>query len=346
MLKPILSSQQKEQIQLWLDKCQRFVLCAHVSPDGDAVGSTLGMAGWLRALGKEASIILPTQMPDFLQWIPGVSDIIIYEHNAEKAKQLIEDAEVIACLDFNDLSRLEEMGEVLSNAKADFWMVDHHLNPKDFCKVTVSFPEMSSTSELVFRLISEMGGYPFITFEMAEAIYCGMCTDTGGFTYNSTNPEIYYIIAQLLEKGIDKDKIYRSVYNNYSPNRVRLMGYVMYEKLQVIENFNACIFTITRAEQRRFRFMKGDAEGLVNIPLTIKGTRLSISLREDTDKDRILVSLRSVDDFPCNKMAEEFFNGGGHLNASGGKLYCTMEEAIETAKRAIFHYEKLLVAKK
>ena len=179
----------------------------------------------------------------------------------------------------------------------------------------------------------------------------GASSVQAGMEFDSSMSQVAATMGKTMdelekEKGIDKDKIYRSVYNNYSPNRVRLMGYVMYEKLQVIENFNACIFTITRAEQRRFRFMKGDAEGLVNIPLTIKGTRLSISLREDTDKDRILVSLRSVDDFPCNKMAEEFFNGGGHLNASGGKLYCTMEEAIETAKRAIFHYEKLLVAKK
>ena len=169
-----------------------------------------------------------------------------------------------------------------------------------------------------------------------------MMTDPGGFTYNSSRPEIYEIISMLLTKGIDKDRIYRNVFHVYSTDRLRLTGYVLYEKLQFLAGGKAAYFTLTREEMQRFRFIRGDAEGLVNIPLQVKGLRLSISLREDTEKDVIRVSLRSVDDFPCNKMASEFFNGGGHLNASGGELPFPMEEAIRTAERAIETYRDLL----
>ena len=163
-----------------------------------------------------------------------------------------------------------------------------------------------------------------------------MMTDTGGFTFASTRPEIYFIISQLLTKRIDKDRIYRNVYHNYSENRLRLMGFVMYEKLVYLPDYHASFYTISKDEQKRFNFIKGDAEGLVNIPQQIKGLKLSVSLREDTEKDNVIwVSLRSVDDFPCNEMAAQFYNGGGHLNASGGRLECTLDEAVDITHKAI-----------
>ncbi len=170
-----------------------------------------------------------------------------------------------------------------------------------------------------------------------------MMTDTGGFVYNSSSPDIFFIISRLLTKGIDKDKIYRNVYNNYSENRLRLIGYVLYSKLVVVSDYHAAFFTLTKQEQRRFRFIKGDAEGLVNMPLQIKGLKLSISLREDTERPNVvLVSLRSVGNFPCNKVAEAFFNGGGHLNASGGRLECGIDEAVEITKKALSHFASTL----
>ena len=188
-----------------------------------------------------------------------------------------------------------------------------------------------------------MGGFEKLDKHFAAPIYCGMMTDTGGFLWNSTRCEIYFIIGELLTKRIDKDKSYRNVYHNYSENRIRLMGYVMYEKLVYLPKFNAAYYTLTKEEQKRFNFIKGDAEGLVNIPQQIKGLKLSISLREDSDKPNLIwVSLRSVDDFPCNLMAEQFFNGGGHLNASGGRINGTMEEAVEIVKKAIIAYENKL----
>ena len=219
-------------------------------------------------------------------------------------------------------------------------MIDHHLNPDLETVLSVSRPEASSTCELVFRLVWQLGEFDKLDRKFAIPVYCGMMTDTGGFTYNSTNPEIFYIISLLLTKKINKDKIYRNVYNNYSESRVRLMGHVLKDKLVVLKPYNATYFSLTREDLKRFNYIKGDAEGLVNIPLQIKGTKLSISLREDTEKDnRIWVSLRSVDDFPCNKMAEIYFNGGGHLNAAGGRLECQMDEAEEITRKAIREFK-------
>lgn len=235
------------------------------------------------------------------------------------------------------------MQGAVARAKADKVIIDHHLDPDhSVAKQVISFPTMCSTCELVFRLILQLGGFEDMTQTTAICIYAGMMTDTGGFTYNSSNPEIYEIISMLLTKGFDKDKIYRNVFNVYSVDRIRLTGYILHEKLQFYSRNRASIFTLTREEMKRFNFIRGDAEGLVNMPLQVKGMRLSISMREDTERDVVRISLRSVDDFPCNKMAEEFFNGGGHLNASGGELPFPLSEAIKTAERAIEAYEALL----
>ena len=275
--------------------------------------------------------------------MPGAKDIIRYDKYAEFADKLIGEADVICCLDFNALSRIDKMSKVVGEAPGRKVMVDHHLDPEPFCNVTISHPEISSTSELVFRLICRMGCFDDISFEGAECIYTGMMTDTGGFTYNSNSREIYFIISELLSKGIDKDEIYRRVFNTYSEGRLRLMGYVLYEKMQVFAQFRSALIWLTKAEQGQFQYMKGDTEGFVNMPLQIKGICFSVFLREDTEKNMIKVSLRSVGKFPCNKVAAEFFNGGGHLNASGGEFYGTMDEAIELFKRALVKYENLLL---
>jgi phosphoesterase RecJ-like protein len=220
-------------------------------------------------------------------------------------------------------------------------MIDHHLHPEDFCRITVSHPEISSTSELVFRLICRMGYFSDISKEGAECIYTGMMTDTGGFTYNSNNREIYFIISELLSKGIDKDDIYRKVYNTYSESRLRLMGYVL-SNMRVYKDYNSALISLTKDEQGKFDYIKGDSEGFVNIPLSIKNVCFSCFLREDTEKKMIKISLRSVGKFPCNQLAAEFFNGGGHLNASGGEFYGTMEEAVKVFEQALEKYKPLL----
>jgi len=339
----ILTDDQLAQLSQLISKSQNIIVTCHRSPDGDAVGSCLGWAEFLRSEGKDPTVIVPDQYPDFLQWLPNSEKIVRYDKHKDKCDMLFKIADLVFCLDFNTASRTEEMATALLGTEADRVLIDHHLGPDVPAVLTISHPEASSTCELVFRIVWQMGAFEKQTKHFAIPIYCGMMTDTGGFTFNSTRPEIFFIISELLTKRIDKDKIYRNVYHNYSESRIRLMGYVMYQKLVYMANYHAAYYTLTREEQRRFNFIKGDAEGLVNIPQQIKGLRLSISLREDTEKNNtVWVSLRSVDDFPCNEMAEQFFNGGGHLNASGGRIMGTMQDAEQQVRKAIEAFAKQL----
>ena len=331
------------QLHSLINNAETVVLCCHVNEDGDALGSMLGWAEVLRALGKEPLVVAPDQYPDYLKWLPNSDKIVRYDKRKEYVDMVLKIADLVFCLDFNTLARTDTMAAALEQSPAQKVLIDHHLEPDVDAVLTFSHPDMSSTSELVFRLVWQMGLFEKVGKNFAVPVYCGMMTDTGGFTYNSSSPDIYFIISQLLTKRIDKDKIYRNVYHNYSEHRIRMVGYVLCHKLVVDEERHAAFYTLTRDDLKRFHYIKGDAEGLVNMPLQIKGLKLSISLREDTERDKMVwVSLRSVDDFPCNKMAEQFFNGGGHLNASGGKLQCTIDEAVEVVKRAILHFEDTL----
>ena len=291
---------------------------------------------------KTANGIVPNAFPDFLKWMPGSKDILLYDRYKEFADKLIAEADVICCLDFNATSRIDAMKEAVLASPARKILIDHHLHPEDFCKITISHPQISSTSELVFRLICRMGYFSDITRECAECIYTGMMTDTGGFTYNSNNREIYFIISELLTKGIDKDEIYRKVFNTYSESRLRLMGHVL-TQMKVYHEHRAALITLTKKEQSQFSYIRGDSEGFVNIPLSIKNVVFSCFLREDTERPMIKVSLRSVGTFPCNQLAAEFFGGGGHLNASGGEFYGTMEEAKKVFEQALEKYKPLLL---
>ena len=332
----IMNEDQLAQMNQLISNANNILITCHKSPDGDAIGATLAWAEYLTSIGKEPTMIVPDQFPDFLTWLPNSQKIVRYDKHREKCDMLFKIADLIFCLDYNTPSRVDEMEQSLVSSPASRVLIDHHLKPEVPAVLTISQPEACSTCELIFRIVWQMGAFEQQTKHFAVPVYCGMMTDTGGFLYNSTRCEIYFIISQLLTKHIDKDRIYRNVYHNYSEDRIRLMGYVLYEKLVYIPEYNAAFYTLTKDELRRFHFIKGDAEGLVNIPQQIKGLKLSISLREDTDKPNIIwVSLRSVDDFPCNLMAEQFFNGGGHLNASGGRINGTMQDAIETVRKAI-----------
>ncbi|MBR2253539.1 MAG: DHH family phosphoesterase [Prevotella sp.] len=340
----LLTNDEVASLRSLVNNSTNIVNICHTNADGDALGTVLAWAEYLKQQGKNVTVIVPDMYPDFLQWLPGTQSIVRFDKKKDEATQLLKDADLVCCMDFNTLSRSsEEIERVLLEAQKPLLLIDHHLAPSNNYELSLSYPTMSSTAEVVFRLIWQLGGYESMTRNMAVNIYCGMMTDTGGFTFNSSRPEIFFIISQLIAKGIDKDKIYRNIYHVFSVDRLRLTGYILYQKMKVLTPLRASYYTISREEQKRFHFIKGDAEGLVNLPLQIKGHRLSISMREDTEKDNLIwISLRSVDDFPCNKMAEEFFNGGGHKNASGGKLYCSLDEAEKIARKAIQAYAKML----
>lgn len=343
MLKDILTEEQCRQLRALIEESETIVITCHQNPDGDALGSSLAWAELLRTMGKEPQVIVPDQYPDFLQWLPNSEKIIRYDKHREGCDWTLQHADLVFCMDFNALARVGDMEQALTASPAPRVLIDHHLTPNIPASVTVSDPSASSTCELVFRIVWQMDAFRQMGRNFAVPVYCGMMTDTGAFTYNSCRPEIFFIVSQLLTKHIDKDKIYRNVYHNFSENRLRLTGYVMYQKLVVDSSRHAAYYALTREDLQQFHFMKGDAEGLVNMPLQIKGLKLSISLREDTEKpNSVWVSLRSVDQFPCNKMAEQFFNGGGHLNASGGRLSCSIEEAVKTVQQAIDAFESEL----
>lgn len=337
MLENIFSEDDIKGLRGVIDAGRNFVVVSHKNPDGDAVGSSLALCLYLRSLGKEAKVVLPNRFPEFFSWMPAAGDIILFEEDVERATAAISAADAVFCLDFNNLTRAGAAGEAVAASGAVRVMIDHHLFPSDEFAVRISFPDACSTAELVYRVIVALGGEETLSHAMAECVYTGMMTDTGAFAYASARKDIYLIIASLLEKGIDKDLIYRKVFYTHSLKRMRLWGYVLYEKLKHYPKSNAALMTLSYSELMRFYVQKGDTEGLVNQALQIKGVRFSCFLREEVP-GKINVSLRSVDDFPCNEVAAEFFNGGGHKNASGGELYCSMDAAVTLFSRALDKY--------
>ena len=332
------------QLKSQLQTPKQITLIGHVSPDGDSLGSTLALSLLLEKLGHTTKVVHPTDFPPSFGFLKGADEAIIAKHQPEEATQALQEAEVIFLMDFNELKRVEQLESALASATAFKVMIDHHLHPTSDVDLCFSYPEKPATCLLLFDIIEALGYKEYIDQAMAECLYTGMVTDTGGFTYNSNNREIYFIISELLSKGIDKDDIYRKVYNTYSESRLRLMGYVL-SNMTVYSDCNSALITLTKAEQSKFHYIKGDSEGFVNIPLSIKNVRFSCFLREDTEKPMIKISLRSVGTFPCNQLAAEFFSGGGHLNASGGEFFGTMEEAKAVFEKALEKYKSLLTAK-
>ena len=325
MITKIIPEEKIQKAKKYVEKGDKFVIVTHVSPDGDALGSSLGLYHFLNACGKDSvAVVVPNDFPQFYRWMPGAKDIVIHEKYPEFAEKLLSEADVIFCLDFNEPKRVEKVAKAL---------IDHHLNPADFCRVTMSHPEISSTSEMIFRFICRMGMFDLLPKNSAECIYTGMMTDTGAFTYNSNKPEIYAIIEELIKKGIDKDRIYRQVFQVYSESRLRMQGYVLYEKMKVYPELHTALITLSNEEAKRFNYRTGDSEGFVNMPLSIADVVFSVFIRED--KDYVKISLRSVGNFPCNEFAARYFNGGGHKNASGGEFYGTLADAIATFEKGL-----------
>lgn len=341
MIEKIIPQSSIDAVEKIISDNVRFVILSHKNPDGDALGSSLALYHYLKGRAKEVRVVLPNLFPEFLAWLPAAGDVLLYDKDVESAEKAIADADAFFCLDFNTLGRIGDVGGAVANSKAPKVLVDHHLFPSDEFVVKISFPDACSTSELVYRLVTMLSGDGALTYDMAQCIYTGMMTDTGAFAYASSRKDIFLIIAALLEAGIDKDVIYRKVFYSSSLTRMRLQGYVMYKKLKVYAKYNTALITLDNSELQRFYAVKGDTEGLVNQPLQIKGIRFSCFLREEMP-GKINVSLRSVDDFPCNELAAEFFNGGGHKNASGGELHCSMAEAVRLFNVAIRKYEKQL----
>ena len=323
-----------------LDGGTNVVICTHVNPDGDAIGSSLALKHYLERKGKQATVVVPNVFPDFLTWLPGADTILIYTKHQEQIRAVLDAADLVIVCDLNQPNRLGGMEEVVMQNSAPRILIDHHLDPNtEFCETIISEPAMCAAGEVICHILSQNGEIDNISENEAICLYCAMMCDTGAFSFNSNRPVIYEHISHLLARGIDKDQIYRNVFWTASEARLRLQGYLLYVNMKVLHERHTAIMTLTNEARRRFKVKNGDTEGIVNIPLTMLGTRLSIFINEDTEHPGIMkLSLRSVGDFPCDQMASRFFNGGGHKNASGGKLQCSMEEALEKVKAAIEAY--------
>ncbi|MDR0422230.1 MAG: bifunctional oligoribonuclease/PAP phosphatase NrnA [Proteiniphilum sp.] len=318
----------------------KIVITTHLSPDGDALGSSLALFHFLKRTGKSVRMIVPNSFPHFLKWMNGTREIEIYEYNPPAAQKIIAHADLIFSMDYNISKRAGDMAPHLDNSPARKILIDHHLLPGRNFDITVSYPEISSTCELLFRLLFQAGKYDELTQTEAECLYCGMMTDTGNFTYNSRDPETFEIVSLLLRKKINKDAIYSQVFDNYSEDRFRLLGFTLSQRMEIYPEIHSALLFLSREDQSRFRFGKGDTEGFANCPLSIKGIFFSTFIRED--EGLIKLSFRSRGSFPCNEFAAAFFNGGGHLNASGGEFYGTFDDAIRVFKNGLKSCEEKL----
>ena len=325
MIDRVLSDKEVIRLKNGLEQHNNFILTCHLSPDGDAVGATLGMKHLLEAMGKTVHIIAPDMVPRSLLFLPGAKDIIAYSKYTELANRLVGNAQMIICLDFNTPKRLDNLAQVITESKAKKILIDHHIGDERFCDLTISYDKMSSTCEFVFRAILGMNMYQLVNRKCAECLYAGMMTDTGNFTYNSNDPDIYNIIAMLMKKGINKDRIYTLAINTSSADRLRLIGYSLDRKMEVFADCGAALIILTKEELQQYNYKKGDTESLVNMPLQIPEVYWSVFMREDDEY--VKISVRSQGDFAVNTICEKHFNGGGHKNAAGGEFYGTVEEA-------------------
>ncbi|MGN0235954.1 MAG: bifunctional oligoribonuclease/PAP phosphatase NrnA [Paludibacteraceae bacterium] len=337
-----------EEIYRLVSRSTRVVITTHMSPDGDAMGSAMAVYHWLRCRRPDLqslTVVLPTAAPDFLMWLPGAETCLVHEKQREEAEQRMAEADLVICTDFNEPKRVGALAPALERAACPKVMIDHHLHPSDFADVVVSVPEAPATCQLVYELITAENISPSLCGEgrgessVSTCIYTGLMTDTGNFSYNSRNPELYRIVATLIEWGVDKDAIYNNVFNQYSVDRMRLVGHCLLLKMRVFPEYHMSLIYLSRKELYKFNFQSGDAEGIVNMPLQSKDIYYSCFMREDKTtpeeqaahdgcKTKVKISFRSQGDRPVNILAAELFNGGGHMNAAGGEYYGPLTAAV------------------
>jgi phosphoesterase RecJ-like protein len=336
-LKPI-SEKDINQLRELIVHSNNPLIITHYNPDGDAMGSSLAFYHYLVKKGKEPIIVAPNDYPEFLHWLPGNEKVVVYKRNNGTVLNAIKNADIIFSLDFNNPDRTEGLEKYIIEAEAKKVLIDHHPEPSNFADIVFSDTSFSSTAELVYRIIEGLNDYDIIDSDIAECIYTGIMTDTGSFNYNSSNAETYYVVSKLLEKGIDKDKIYDRIYDNYSADRMRLLGYCLNKKMEVFPEYDTALISISKEELKNFNFKPGDTEGFVNYPLSIKGIRFTAIFIEKSNHTKI--SFRSKGDFSTNEFAEKHFNGGGHKNASGGHSDDSLTNTIKKFKELLPQYFK------
>lgn len=332
VIEKIIQPELIEQARTIIDKNQKFVVCTHMSPDGDAIGSALATANYLRKKGKEAVVVFNDTPGSNLEFIPGLREEPVFDNQHDGtqdshnlAVKAIQEAECFLIVDLNVPSRMGDSGKLVMESNAPKILIDHHLSPsmEDF-DVVISHPEAAAACELVYTFILQMGDDALIDKTIATQLYSGLMTDTGQFVFASSRPQVYMIVARLLQEGFDKERLHRELVLE-PERRARLKGYVLNQKMQIVPEHKAAYFSLNKTELKRFNHQKGDSEGFVNMPLDIYGIQVSAFFREE--KNFVKISLRSKGEFPVNLIAQKFFNGGGHKNAAGGEFLGTLQQA-------------------
>ncbi|PWL38352.1 DHH family phosphoesterase [Flagellimonas aquimarina] len=324
-----------------LSQPQKIVIIPHKNPDGDAIGSCLGLLGFLKGKGLEATIISPNDYPKFLKWMPGSDAVLNFEKENSQSKKILEEATVIFTLDFNDLSRTGQLEAFLKDKKADFIMIDHHQQPGNYARVAYSDVSMSSTCEMVYNFIEYLGELNSMTKAIATNLYTGIMTDTGSFKYRSTSSRTHRVVADLIDNGAENMMIHQNIYDNNAPARLHLLG-VALSNMVILSEYNTAYITLTQEELDAHDYKKGDTEGFVNYGLTLEGIIFAVIFIENREEGIIKISFRSVGDFSVNEFARNHFNGGGHDNAAGGRSEISIEETIEQFKTILKAYKSQL----
>lgn len=329
-----------EALKKELKKEPKILITTHRSPDGDAMGSSLALYQVLKALNHTVSLIVPNSYAQFLNWLPCNNEVLEYEGNEEKANKLIDAAELIFCLDFNHLSRTEMMQNSLEKAQAKFVMIDHHQDPSDFSDFTYSAPHICSTAQMMYEFIENMGWIKQLSLNVAKCLYTGLVTDTGSFRFPSVDSRTHEITSNLIQIGLQPSEIHQKLFDGNKESKLKLLGYCLNEKLEVLKEYHTAIMSLNADELNRFNFEKGDTEGFVNYALSIENVVFTAFFIQY--KEKIKISFRSLHQFPANLLSKKHFNGGGHINAAGGVFIGNIDDAITKFKNILPEYKKEL----
>ena len=337
-------SKYTKELSILFSSSENILIISHINPDGDSIGAQLALYHYFKANGKNVSLLAPNNIQEFLKWMDGIDELNIFIKDRKKSKILIESADLIVMLDFNQSNRLGEAEDYVIASKAKKVVIDHHLDPDNFADLIISDPSKCSTSELIHELVCEINGAKFMNRSYAEALYVGIITDTGNFEHGSYTSRTFRIVADLLDSGIKKETIINLIYNNFSSDRIRLQGFALNQRMVVLPEFRTAYIYLSKNDLKEYNHVKGDTEGFVNMPLSIKGINFSALFIE---KDNFIkLSFRSKGKFPSNEFAFKYFSGGGHLNASGGEFSDTLENTIayflKVLEENIWRFEDLV----
>ena len=316
---------QLEQLKQWLDKPTTVVIIPHKNPDGDAMGSCLAWQGMLNQLGHSTSVIAPNDYPTFLHWLPGHDGVLIYENDQELADKLIAGADMVFTLDFNTLKRIDQMGARVAESAAKKVMIDHHQEPDDYADIMFSNPAIGSTCEFVFQIIDAMGLAKHINQNIASCLYTGIVTDTGSFRFPSVTSATHRAVATLIDAGANHSEIHEKIKDNARPDRLKLLGIAL-KNMVFISEYKTAYITISQDELDACNYQKGDTEGFVNYGLSVAGIEMAVLMTESIKEEMIKISFRSKGDLAVNLFAKTYFEGGGHINAAGGKSDKSLRE--------------------